>query len=802
MKEQVLSCPSCGKNYLSRFYDSRKTYTCKHCRNQLKPRPGSGPSPRPATDHEEVAADKVENPLYPPFEAYQGDEPYIFVSYSHKDSSTIYPEIENLYQKGYRIWYDEGIEPGNEWPEEIALALSACSHFIVFVSPAAAASENVRNEINFALNKGKPFLAVHIRETKLPPGLELRMGDRQALMKYRMRSAALRKKMTKAFDASLIDPSSRKERTESRRPERTEEREPQAPPPPRPKRDSGFEELARALYGDQPVQPARTKARWRPRVPWRPLAWAGGAAAALAFLVLALRAMTGGVAASADMVSVPEGEYWSGAYDESVTVQLMRKYLVDIDDGKASSSIVKLKRKKAWEPLQLLLGVAPRQATISPFLIDRDEVTNAQYKQFLAAPDLQQYRHPEAPKDKDHRPMSWSSQRMARLSDDNCPVTGVDWFDAYAFARWAGKRLPTPEEWEAAARGKQGWIYPWGNQYDRAQFVPPKAHGMKNGPLPFDFFQPSSPFGAAALGGNVAEWTAKTAGKEAEVRGASFPEAADIIAVTFFRRTYDRDTRGFNLGLRCAADIGASVKNLCPMVKVEGGAYAQGGEKSPLLDLLRRFTRGQVTNAINLITPPPRRERVKSFHIMRCEVSNAEYAKFLEHIRKTDDHSLCHADEPKGKNHTPKCWDDAKFNAPEQPVIGVDFYDAYAYARWAGMRLPTAQEWEKAARGADGRLYPWGQTFDASKCTSGLDKSDRPQPVDSKPGGKSPYGALNMTGNVCEWVDTPDPKREKYRLTVGADWQAECRIYGLTYFRRGARPDLRTEDLGFRCVRD
>jgi len=187
---------------------------------------------------------------------------------------------------------------------------------------------------------------------------------------------------------------------------------------------------------------------------------------------------------------------------------------------------------------------------------------------------------------------------------------------------------------------------------------------------------------------------------------------------------------------------------------------------------------------------------------MRCELSNAEYAKFLEHIRKTDDHSLCHADEPQGKNHTPKCWDDAKFNAPEQPVVGVDFYDAYAYARWAGMRLPTAQEWEKAARGVDGMLYPWGQAFDASKCTSGLDKSDRPQPVDSKPEGQSPYGALNMTGNVCEWVDTPDPKREKYRLTVGADWQAECRIYGLTYFRRGARPNLRTEDLGFRCAKD
>ena len=802
MKEQVLFCPSCGTNYLSRSYDSRKTYTCKRCRGRLKPRPGSDSGSRATSTHEEVAPDRVDSPLYPPFEAYQGDAPYVFVSYSHKDSAQIYPEINELHQQGYRIWYDEGIDPGNEWPEEIALALAACSHFVVFVSPAAVESENVRNEVNFALNKGKPFLAVHLSETRLPPGLELRMGDRQAVMKYRMRAAASRKKIAKALDTSLMDPSARKEQTEIRRPEKTEDREPRTPSPPKTKRDTGFEELARALYGDQPVQPTRAKTPWRPRVPWRPLVWVLGAAAVLALFVLIWLAIQGDPSVATDMVAVPAGEYWSGAYDQSVTAQLLRKYLVDVDDAKTSAAIVKLKQKKAWEPLQLLLAVEPRQVSIEAFLIDRDEVTNAQYKQFLAAPDHKQYGHPDAPADKDHKPMSWSSTRVARLSDDNCPVTGVDWFDAYAFARWAGKRLPTPDEWEAAARGKQGRIYPWGNQYEQTQFLPRRAIGMKGGPLPSDFFEPSSPFGAAALGTNVAEWTVRTAGKEAEVRGGSYAEAGDILSIGFFRRTYDRGLRGLNLGFRCAADAGASPKNLCPMVKVDAGTYPQGGEKSPLLDLLRRFTRGQVENVTHLITPPPKRLHLKAFSICRCEVSNAEYAKFLEHMRTTGDHSHCHPKEPQGKNHTPEHWEDEKYNRPEQPVVGVDFYDAHAYAHWAGMRLPTAQEWEKAARGTDGRLFPWGDAFDASKCTSGLDKSDRPQPVDSKPEGQSPYGAFNMTGNVCEWVDTPDPKRENYRLTVGADWRTECRIYGLTYFRRGTRMDLRTEDLGFRCAKD
>jgi hypothetical protein len=121
-----------------------------------------------------------------PFEAYNGSEPYLFVSYAHKDSKLVFPEMKFLHEQGYRIWYDEGIDPGNEWPEMIAKALESCSQFLVFVSPNAVNSQNVRNEINFAINRRKPFVAVHIQETALPTGLELRMGDIQAILKYRM----------------------------------------------------------------------------------------------------------------------------------------------------------------------------------------------------------------------------------------------------------------------------------------------------------------------------------------------------------------------------------------------------------------------------------------------------------------------------------------------------------------------------------------------------------------------------------------------------------------------------------------
>jgi hypothetical protein len=141
--------------------------------------------------------------LVPPFEAYNGDSPFLFVSYAHKDANSVFPEITYLHEQGYRIWYDEGIDPGNEWPEEIGKALSLCSFFIVFISSNAVSSQNVRNEINFALNKTKPFLAIHIEDTSLPTGLELRMGDIQAILKYRMSEENYCRKLSKTIPSSL-----------------------------------------------------------------------------------------------------------------------------------------------------------------------------------------------------------------------------------------------------------------------------------------------------------------------------------------------------------------------------------------------------------------------------------------------------------------------------------------------------------------------------------------------------------------------------------------------------------------------
>lgn len=133
-----------------------------------------------------------------PCAAYTGNEAFAFVSYAHADASLVYPEIRRLDQMGRRIWYDEGIDPGNEWPEEIANALNRASLFLVFVTQKAIGSRNVRNEINYALRIGKPFLAVHLLETVLPPGMDLQMSSLQAILKWRMDKASYLRSIDRA----------------------------------------------------------------------------------------------------------------------------------------------------------------------------------------------------------------------------------------------------------------------------------------------------------------------------------------------------------------------------------------------------------------------------------------------------------------------------------------------------------------------------------------------------------------------------------------------------------------------------
>jgi len=191
--------------------------------------------------------------------------------------------------------------------------------------------------------------------------------------------------------------------------------------------------------------------------------------------------------------------------------------------------------------------------------------------------------------------------------------------------------------------------------------------------------------------------------------------------------------------------------------------------------------------------------QLKPFYIDRTEVSNRAYAEFVK---------------AKGLRK-PKDFPDDK---PDFPVVNVTLYDAQAFAKWAGKRLPTDEEWEKAARGANGQLFPWGNEAKPELANV----SDNPtltthqmMNVDSFPQGASPYGAVNMCGNVWEWVETDEKPTPDNLLKMQKRVDKTLRIDEPFYRIRGGffnMPLVLTESatfparlnsavIGFRCAK-
>lgn len=135
-----------------------------------------------------------------PLPAYKGNDPYVFVSYSHADEGKVYAEIRRLQDKGVHVWYDTtGIGAGAEWNEEIARAIRGAACFCYFITPESVRSEHCRRELNFAQSHEKRIVAVHVEETEVPDGLRLSLDNRQALFSYQMDSTAFQQALLLAL---------------------------------------------------------------------------------------------------------------------------------------------------------------------------------------------------------------------------------------------------------------------------------------------------------------------------------------------------------------------------------------------------------------------------------------------------------------------------------------------------------------------------------------------------------------------------------------------------------------------------
>jgi formylglycine-generating enzyme required for sulfatase activity len=244
-------------------------------------------------------------------------------------------------------------------------------------------------------------------------------------------------------------------------------------------------------------------------------------------------------------------------------------------------------------------------------------------------------------------------------------------------------------------------------------------------------------------------------------------------------------------------------KNSAPpegMVLIPAGEFIMGSDK---VDTEGKGAEFGTVKPWYLDEHPQHKVFLPGYFMDKYEVTLAAYKSFVDATG----------------SRAPENWTSGKVPAGRDnyPVTFVNWYDAERYCRWAGKRLPSEAEWEKAARGTDGRDYPWGNEFDPAKANTGDTGISDLTAVGRFEAGKSPYGVYDMAGNVWEWTAdwykpypgsdyTSDMFGEKVKVLRGSSWGGMGH-YAIPYFYRTSyrfyiNPEGAFPDAGFRCAKD
>jgi formylglycine-generating enzyme required for sulfatase activity len=190
-----------------------------------------------------------------------------------------------------------------------------------------------------------------------------------------------------------------------------------------------------------------------------------------------------------------------------------------------------------------------------------------------------------------------------------------------------------------------------------------------------------------------------------------------------------------------------------------------------------------------------------AFWMAKTPVTSAEYKRFLD---ANSDYAVPFRDADWAKRYN---WDRERRTFPpgkgNHPVVLVSWHDAQAYAKWAGLALPTEQQWEKAARGTDGRQYPWGNEWRANHCNISKSGIRATTPAGQfSPQGDSVYGCVDMAGNVWEWTASEWSSGSSSRALRGGSWDDTITLSRLARVaeRYGRDPDFADYFIGFRLV--
>ena len=477
---------------------------------------------------------------------------------------------------------------------------------------------------------------------------------------------------------------------------------------------------------------------------------------------------------------------------------------------------------------------------------------------------------------------NWDEERRTYPADKaDHPVVLVSWDDARSFCDWAGLALPTEEQWEKAARGTDGRIWPWGNERPTAKHC--NFNSNVGGTTPVGAYSPKgdSPRGCADMAGNVWEWIDSYYAKDEHLawRGGAWnsngqntraayqtgsdpydknnlvgfrvvglsiegenlskePQYPEIDATVEAPSTVTPAIDGHNINdtdkgndnrdliqneavndpdrLAILPNIHIAPKSIVDavldsyirihektgieLVRIPAGPFFYGSDyRVPIAAFwgqhgkvaIKKFLFGSADGdpLAHDNEKPKRIIDLPEYWIGLMPVTNAQYKRFLD----------------ANPNHrVPLNWDtmsrDYSANKADHPVIQVSWQDTKAFCDWAGLALPTEEQWEKAARGTDGRIWPWGnEPPTAEHCNFNANVGDTTPVGQYSPKGDSPYGCADMAGNVWEWTASWYDRTLGGRVLRGGSWYYNQELVRVS-IRVNYTPNLADYNIGFRPV--
>ncbi|MGI9230028.1 MAG: formylglycine-generating enzyme family protein [Gammaproteobacteria bacterium] len=461
-----------------------------------------------------------------------------------------------------------------------------------------------------------------------------------------------------------------------------------------------------------------------------------------------------------------------------------------------------------------LLAQLRRQAEtvrVPDLLVDACEVNQGQFRRFAhwrAAQVDPPTAHWATPPDWDFSSQTQDHKMLGQL---DVAAGGLSFHDAWAYCNAAGGRLPAAAEFEAIASGAEHRLYPWGDSFDNSAW--PSGDPSLNIARECGLFPSTdTPQGIHDLGSSLLEWTSDETGLPVLMGGNAWHRPRRLQALNFIRRTAAADFRSAYTGFRCVYELPlpAGVTQLTlpwgasgTVVGVSGGERNIGPPSgSRIVPLLRALK----DEKIGVLKHLPLLPASLNIQVMKHEVSRKLYARFLRDplVRLG---FFDHAKQPSYIRHEPDNWAQQQ-QQPEHPVTRVSWWSAWAFARWAGGELPSAEQWQILA-GVGLQRFPYGNDYERGRA---VDRNYSKGKTESEPENiqqsaavtastdDSPHGIIGFGGNVAEWTSTSILRGNAFTLVIKGGSYLMPAAGSQVVQTSEAVPDYRSEDLGFRLV--